>query len=72
LVKLLGGEAERWKKSADVLSYDLNNLTGNIILSAASIAYLGPFNFEYRTSLIKTWAKDCMDAKIPVSEDFNL
>lgn len=45
LVGGLGTEAERWKINAAKLEEDLRNLTGNIILAAASLAYLGPFTY---------------------------
>lgn len=44
----LATEAERWKTNAAKLEEDLKNLIGNIVLAAASIAYLGPFTNEYR------------------------
>ena len=49
--KLVGGlasEAERWKLNVVLLEEDLRNLIGNILLAAASIAYLGPFTYNYR------------------------
>jgi dynein heavy chain len=44
----LASEGERWKVNATKLEEDLHNLVGNIILAAASIAYLGPFTYNYR------------------------
>ena len=72
LVNGLANEAERWKMNAAKLSEDLKNLTGNILLSAASIAYLGPFTQGYRAELLQKWTKRCQELTIPVSEDFSL
>lgn len=55
LVGGLGMEAERWKVNAAKLEEDLRNLTGNIILAAASIAYLGPYTYNYRLDMLKKW-----------------
>lgn len=56
--KLVGGlasEAERWKTNAAKLEEDLKNLVGNIVLAAASIAYLGPFTYQYRKEMLIKW-----------------
>lgn len=73
--KLVGGlasEAERWKTNAAKLQEDLNNLIGNIVLAAASIAYLGPFTYNYRQLMLNSWIKKCKELEIPVSEDFTM
>ncbi len=44
LLNGLSGESVRWKQSVGILEQDLFNLTGNIMLACATIAYLGPFN----------------------------
>lgn len=41
------------------LEEDMKNLVGNIILASASIAYIGPFTYEYRNAMVKDWAKKC-------------
>ena len=73
--KLVGGlasEAERWKTNAAKLQEDLNNLIGNIVLAAASIAYLGPITYNYRQLMLNSWIKKCKELEIPVSEDFTM
>jgi dynein heavy chain, axonemal len=73
--KLLGGlsgEAVRWKENVKKLTNDLNNLTGNILLAAANISYLGPFTYEYRIKMNQDWIKECQLQDIPVSKDFSL
>lgn len=48
----LAGEAERWKVSESNLKDDFKNITGNMLIAAASIAYLGPFVFSYRKEMM--------------------
>ena len=43
LITGLGGEKTRWNASADRLAMQLDKLTGDVLLAAAQIAYLGPF-----------------------------
>ena len=43
LVESLAHENGRWNTTFDNLSENLNNLTGNLFLSAAFLSYLGPF-----------------------------
>ena len=55
LLNGLGSESERWKVSADQLQEDLTNVTGNMLLSAAFLAYLPAFSQEYRQRNINKW-----------------
>ena len=50
----------------------MTNLTGNILLAAAFIAYIGPFSIDYRDNMLKTWIARCLELKIPTSENFAL
>lgn len=46
LLQLIGGLADekvRWKETVQHLDYMINNVAGDVLLSAAFIAYLGPF-----------------------------
>jgi len=68
----LSGESVRWKKKAEDLAQDLHNVTGNIIIAAAIIAYLGPFTYDYRVEIISKWVKRCRELKIPVADEFSI
>lgn len=59
MVSGLASEAERWKVNASLLEEDLRNLVGNIMIAAGSIAYLGPFTYNYRLEIIRKWIKNC-------------
>lgn len=59
LVGGLAGEAERWKVNVAILQEDFKNLIGNILLASATVAYIGPFNSEYRVKMIRNWMDKC-------------
>jgi dynein heavy chain len=55
LIGGLGGEKIRWAKSIELGDKLLLNVVGDIVVSAGTVAYLGPFTEEYREALRKTW-----------------
>ncbi len=48
LIGGLGGEKTRWSETAYNLGELYNNLTGDILISAAIVAYLGAFTSSFR------------------------
>ena len=72
LIGGLGSEAERWTALSTELENDLTNLVGNVLLSAACVAYVGPFTGEYRVSLINRWIDESKSLGVPVNPNFNL
>lgn len=48
LIGGLGGEKSRWTEVTRLLSADLVNVTGDVLLAAGCIAYLGPFSAAFR------------------------
>jgi dynein heavy chain, axonemal len=48
LIAGLGGEKTRWTAAAENLTVRYVKLTGDVLLAAAQIAYLGPFTALYR------------------------
>lgn len=48
LIGGLGGEKTRWTETAQRLRDAYTHLVGDMIISAAIIAYLGPFTAAYR------------------------
>jgi dynein heavy chain len=53
LITGLGGEKTRWTAAATSLAAEYTMLTGDVLLAAAQIAYLGPFTAGYR------WVQSC-------------
>lgn len=48
LISGLADEKVRWKDTVQDLEYMVNNVAGDVLLSAAYVAYLGPFTVSHR------------------------
>jgi dynein heavy chain len=72
LTLALADEQVRWSQSVETLNTQINDLVGNIFLSAASVAYNGAFTSTYRAELTKSWVEKCQKIGIPVSPEFKL
>jgi len=73
--KLLGAladEKDRWLKKEEELQQRLNNLVGDALIAAATIAYCGAFTPTYRTKIIKNWNKQLNAFHIPCSAVTNI
>ncbi|XP_069721684.1 dynein axonemal heavy chain 12 [Phaenicophaeus curvirostris] len=72
LIGGLGGEKSRWNNAANDLQDVYDNLTGDVLVSAGVIAYLGAFTAGFRQECTKDWSKLCKEKNIPCSENFSL
>uniref|UniRef100_A0A8C5GFM1 Dynein axonemal heavy chain 7 n=1 Tax=Gouania willdenowi TaxID=441366 RepID=A0A8C5GFM1_GOUWI len=72
LLSGLGGEKTRWSKAAVDLQGTYDNLTGDVLISAGVIAYLGAFTVGFRQECFNSWTELCKSKDIPTSEDFSL
>jgi dynein heavy chain len=72
LVSGLDLQAGSWKTNCDMLTGDITNLVGNMILSAGMIAYAGAFDSEYREELLTSWIEKGRDLNIPMDRNFDL
>ncbi|XP_078019489.1 dynein axonemal heavy chain 1 [Epinephelus lanceolatus] len=73
--KLIGGLADekvRWKETVQHLDYMVNNVAGDVLLSAAYIAYLGPFTGEYRVAMAEEWLHCFKELSVPHTDEPNL
>lgn len=52
LIGGLGGEKDRWTENARMLSEKYVNITGDVLLSAAVVAYLGAFTVNFRQVMV--------------------
>jgi dynein heavy chain, axonemal len=68
----LGGEKSRWGASVERLSDEYLQVTGNVLVSAGLMAYLGPFTSEFRSDIIKDWVTVCKERKIPCADSPSL
>lgn len=56
----------RWSKAADDLQNTYDNLTGDVLISAGVIAYLGAFTAGFRQDCTKLWTKLCQVTVIQI------
>ncbi|XP_025062794.1 dynein heavy chain 3, axonemal [Alligator sinensis] len=72
LISGLGGEKDRWTEAARLLGVRYTDLTGDVLLSSGTVAYLGAFTVDYRLECQKQWQVLCKQKNIPCSNDFSL
>jgi dynein heavy chain len=72
LIKGLGGEKTRWTQMSEKLAETYDNVTGDIVLAAGVIAYMGAFTVQYRDDAIQQWSNALRDKGITCSGDFSL
>eukprot|EP00941_MAST-03F_sp_MAST-3F-sp1_P004511 g4511.t1 len=72
LIEGLGGEKMRWQAFANELDIKLNNLTGDVLVSAGVIAYLGPFTSDFRNEAVGNWASLCKELGVPCADEPSL
>ncbi|XP_042545793.1 dynein axonemal heavy chain 3 [Dipodomys spectabilis] len=72
LISGLGGEKDRWTEAARQLGNRYTNLTGDVLLSSGTVAYLGAFTVDYRVQCQEEWLGYCKDRVIPGSTEFSL
>ncbi|GBG33042.1 Dynein heavy chain 7, axonemal [Hondaea fermentalgiana] len=72
LIDGLGGEKVRWTQNVADLKDEYVLLTGNVLISAGVIAYLGAFTAEYRDDVVERWTTLCREKKIPSKDDPSL
>lgn len=49
----------RWAQAAEDLQSTYDNLTGDVLISAGVIAYLGAFTAGFRQDCVKSWTALC-------------
>ncbi|TYZ63897.1 hypothetical protein PybrP1_001177 [[Pythium] brassicae (nom. inval.)] len=67
LIGGLGGEEVRWKETVAQLEVDYANLTGDVLVSAGTISYLGAFTAEFREALVVSWREALARFAVPHS-----
>ncbi|MGH0158032.1 UNVERIFIED_CONTAM: hypothetical protein FKN15_035543 [Acipenser sinensis] len=72
LTAALGDEQIRWQESIANFEEEIGNVTGNVFIAAACVAYYGAFTSHYRQLLIDWWIKRCQELQIPISSNFSL
>jgi len=69
LINGLSGENKRWNETIRMLEAKEGRLTGDSLLAAAFVSYVGPFNMQFRSGLVNDkWIPDLIARKIPMSD----
>ena len=68
----LADEAVRWRDTVATLHEEYIALTGDVFISAAFIAYNGPFTAGYRKTTCEGWVEQCAERSIPATQGFSL
>ena len=72
LIGGLGGEATRWAETVEVLKGLYTNILGDVIVSAGTISYLGPFTADFRHELVTGWQEHLAELGIPHTQGCNV
>nr|XP_015200682.1 PREDICTED: dynein heavy chain 14, axonemal isoform X2 [Lepisosteus oculatus] len=72
LVSALADEKDRWKDSVSELENKLQDIVGDVMVSAACVTYCGAFTAGYRRTMVEKWLGFCTAVAIPVSPKYTL
>eukprot|EP01029_Cantina_marsupialis_P013888 TRINITY_DN307_c2_g5_i1.p1 TRINITY_DN307_c2_g5~~TRINITY_DN307_c2_g5_i1.p1 ORF type:complete len:1977 (+),score=578.12 TRINITY_DN307_c2_g5_i1:155-5932(+) len=72
LMNGLGDERARWESEVKQLNCKYESLTGDVLISAAVLAYLGPYTSNFREEATTLWRTFLVEERIPCSEDMTL
>ena len=72
LIGGLGGEEVRWTETVGQLAQAYTNILGDVIVSAGTISYLGPFTADFRLNLVTLWQQGLNSYGIPHTSGCNL
>ena len=72
LIGGLGGEELRWTLTVEALAQTYTNILGDVIVSAGTISYLGPFTADFRSNLVQLWQQGLNSYDIPHTAGCNL
>ncbi|GMH32802.1 hypothetical protein BSKO_00636 [Bryopsis sp. KO-2023] len=67
LIGGLGGEKIRWQETVKNLTFSMENVVGDVVVAAGSIAYSGPFTPLYRQALVQEWIEKMKEVNVPYS-----
>ncbi|KAG8468097.1 hypothetical protein KFE25_007149 [Diacronema lutheri] len=72
LINGLEGERKRWTSMSEEFADDIRRLTGDVAVACGFVAYVGPFNSTFRTTLLNRFYEDCVGKGIPVTKDLKV
>ncbi|CAF0978027.1 unnamed protein product [Adineta ricciae] len=72
LINGLASEKVRWEATVADLQQQIGYVTGDCLLAAAFLSYMGPFLSQYRDRMMnEIWVKEIRKLTIPCNPDFN-
>ncbi|KAF5300238.1 hypothetical protein FQR65_LT09192 [Abscondita terminalis] len=71
LIGGLGGEKNRWTTAANTLQSQYDCVAGDILISCGMIAYLSPFNMQWRMKAVTEWLEFAKKMRIPASSNYD-
>jgi len=72
LINGLEGERHRWTSMSEEFANETLRLIGDVAISCGFISYVGPFNSNFRQTLLERFYKGCVDREIPVTSDLKV
>ncbi|GAA5901689.1 dynein heavy chain [Sporobolomyces salmoneus] len=72
LLDSLGSEKERWESGSETFEEQMSTVAGDVLLSAAFLAYSGYFDQGYRQSMWQGWTNHLTDAGIKYKPELSL
>ncbi|XP_045153350.1 dynein axonemal heavy chain 1 [Echinops telfairi] len=65
LINGLSDEKVRWQETVERLGYTLDNISGDVLVAAGFVAYLGAFTGQYRSALYDHWIRQLKLHQVP-------
>ncbi|GFS18450.1 dynein heavy chain 1, axonemal [Elysia marginata] len=72
LINSLADEKDRWGETIEKYETLIVSVSGDVLISAAFIAYLGPFTSDYRAKMVSEWGENLSRVGVPSSPDAGL
>jgi dynein heavy chain 1 len=69
LLNSLGNEKQRWEAGSETFKQQMSTIIGDVLLSAAFMAYAGYFDQQMRQSLFSNWCSHLQQAAIQFRHD---
>ncbi|CAG8454634.1 4044_t:CDS:10, partial [Ambispora gerdemannii] len=72
LLGSLSSEKERWETGSQAFETQMGTIVGDVLLSAAFLAYGGYFDQQYREVLLSKWTSHLVNANISFKQELSL
>ncbi|CAG8442752.1 1825_t:CDS:10 [Diversispora eburnea] len=72
LLSSLSSEKERWESGSQAFETQMGTIVGDVLLSAAFLAYGGYFDQQYREMLLQKWTSHLLSANIQFKQELSL